>query len=377
MVRFPSAGIGRLCCQDDRPATVCGEDETGDKPNPGGAGAACGTGGGRRSMRRGAFIRLGLVAASALAMPAAVARAQPDWPSRPIRLLVGFPPGQATDVIARLLAEKFGENTGWTMLVENRPGQGGSLAAAAAAQAAPDGHTLLLSATAPLATNPDLYRNIGYDSARDFTPIGLVANLPFVLVVNPQVEAQSVADLVALMRANPRGIVYATPGNGTTAHLITAMFARAAGGPELVHVPYRGTAQSLTDLLAGRLHVMFDTAVFLLPHIQAGRVRALAVTTRRRSALLPDVPTLDEAGLTGFDAAAWMGLAAPAGLPEPITERLARELRRILHDAAVAERLRGMGAEVLTSTPAEFGTFIRTELVKWGGAVRENNVQLD
>ncbi|MBX6373322.1 MAG: tripartite tricarboxylate transporter substrate binding protein [Acetobacteraceae bacterium] len=327
-------------------------------------------------MRR-ALLRNGLAAAALMASSGATASAQQGWPSRPIRLLVGFPPGQATDIIARLLADKLGENAGWTVIVENRPGQGGSLAAAAAAQAAPDGHTLLLSATAPLATNPNLYRNVGYDSARDFTPITLVANLPFVLIVNPELEVRSVADLIARARAAPRSLVFGTSGNGTTSHLITAMFARAAGELEMVHVPYRGGPQALTDLLAGRLHLMFDTAVFVTPHVRAGRVRALAVSTRQRAALLPELPTLAEAGLAGFDAAAWMGLVAPAGLPEPITQRIAQELHRILRDPATVERLRGMGADVLTSTPAEFGAFIRSELTKWGAAVRENNVQLD
>jgi tripartite-type tricarboxylate transporter receptor subunit TctC len=172
----------------------------------------------------------------ALTAPLAAAQAQ-EWPNRPIRMLVGFPPGQATDVIARLLAERLTENPGWSMLIDNRPGQGGSLAAAQAAQSAPDGHTLLLSATAPLATNPNLYANVGYDPRRDFAPISLVANLPFVVFVNPNVAARNVAELIALAKARPGQMTYATSGNGTTSHLITMMFARAAGGLELTHVP--------------------------------------------------------------------------------------------------------------------------------------------
>jgi tripartite-type tricarboxylate transporter receptor subunit TctC len=329
-------------------------------------------------MRR-PFLRLAASAAAFSLLRAAAARpaAAQDWPARPIRMLVGFPPGQATDTVARLLAEKLTEQAGWQVLVENRPGQGGSLAALAAAQSAPDGYTLLLSATAPLATNQNLYRDIGYDSARDFAAITLVANLPFVLFVNPAVEARTAPELIALARARPGQIVFGTPGNGTTAHLITAMFARAAGGLELVHVPYRGSAQALTDLLAGRLHFMFDTAVFALPHVQAGRVRALAVSTRDRTALIPDLPTLAEAGLAGFDAAAWMGAVAPAGTPAPVVARVAAELHRILRDPAVARRLEGMGAEVLVSSPEAFAGFMRGEIGKWGRAVRENNVKLD
>ena len=317
-------------------------------------------------------MRRALLAAPAL-LAAGAAQAQ-EWPSRPIRILVGFPPGVATDVIARLLAERLGENPGWPFVIENRPGQGGSIAAAAAAQAPADGHTLLMTATAPLATNPNLYPNVGYDSVRDFAPVTLVANLPFVLFTNANLPARSVAELVALARS--RTLTFATPGNGTTSHLITMMFARAAGGLELTHVPYRGGPQALTDLLAGRVDFMFDTEVFALPHIQAGRVRGLAVTTRERSPRL-DLPTLDQAGLPGFDAAAWLGLVAPAGTPAPIVNRLNRELHRVLAEPATRERLGGLGAQVLTSTPEAFHAFIRSELAKWGEAVRVNNVRLD
>jgi tripartite-type tricarboxylate transporter receptor subunit TctC len=320
-------------------------------------------------------IRRALLASPALVL-AHRASAQ-EWPSRPIRILVGFPPGQATDVIARLLAERLGENPGWPMLIENRPGQGGSLAAAAAAQSAPDGHTLLLTATAPLATNPNLYASVGYDSARDFAPITLVANLPFVLLVNPNVPARNLQELIAHIRANPGRMTYGTPGNGTTAHLITMMFARAAGGLEMTHVPYRGAAQSMTDLLAGRLDFMFETEVFSLPHVQGGRVRAIALSTATRSTRQPDLPTMAEQGLAAFDVAAWLGIVAPAGTPVPIVERIAREVHRIVAEPVTRERLAGLGAQVLTSTPEDFASFIQTELVKWGNAVRENNVRLD
>jgi tripartite-type tricarboxylate transporter receptor subunit TctC len=320
-------------------------------------------------------IRRALLAAPMLAL-AGRAEAQ-AWPARPIRILVGFPPGQATDTIARLLAERLGENPGWSMLIENRPGQGGSLAAAAAAQAAPDGYTLLLSATAPLATNPNLYSNIGYDPTRDFAPITLVANLPFVLLVNANSPARTPSELVAMARARPGQVTFGTPGNGTTAHLITMMFSRAAGGLDMTHVPYRGGPQVLTDLLAGRIDFMFETEVFSLPHIQSGRVRALALTTASRSDRQPDLPTLAQSGMPGFDAAAWLGMVAPAGTPAPIILRINQELHRIVAEPAMRERLSGLGAQVLTSTPEQFASFIRSEGVKWGNAIRENNVRLD
>lgn len=326
-------------------------------------------------MNKNGQIRRTLLASPALVL--AHRAAAQDWPSRPIRILVGFPPGQATDVIARLLAERLGEKPGWPMLVENRPGQGGSLAAAAAAQSAPDGHTLLLTATAPLATNPNLYASVGYDSARDFAPITLVANLPFVLVVNPAVPARTLPELIAHVRANPGRVTFGTPGNGTTAHLITMMFARAAGGLEMTHVPYRGAAQSMTDLLAGRLDFLFETEVFALPHIQAGRVRAVAISTAVRSGQQPELRTMAEQGLPGFDAAAWLGVVAPAGTPAPIVERIADEVHRVVAEPSTRGRLSGLGAQVLTNSPEEFASFIRTELVKWGNAVRENNVRLD
>ncbi len=327
------------------------------------------TGVGRRGLALGA---------AALAAPRALAQPAGDWaPTRPIRILVGFPPGQATDTIARLLAEKMTESLGWQAVIENRPGQGGSLAAAAAAQAAPDGHTLLLSATAPLATNPNLYRNIGYDPPRDFQAITLVANLPFILAVAPQLPVTTVPELLAFIRANPGRVTFGTPGNGTTAHLITAMFMRAAGGLQMVHVPYRGSAQIIPDMLAGRVQLMFDTAVFIAPHAQAGRLRMLAVSTLNRTALMPDLPALSEFGMPGFDAAAWLGMVAPSGTPRPAIDRIAAELHRIVRSPDVAQRLAGMGAEVMTNTPDQFQAHIATELVKWGRAVRENNVQLD
>jgi tripartite-type tricarboxylate transporter receptor subunit TctC len=323
--------------------------------------------------------RVGRLAAAFVAavslMGTAAASAQ-DWPSRPIRMLVGFPPGQATDVVARLLAQQLSAANGWNVVVENKPGQGGSIGAATAAKAEPDGYTLLLSATAPLATNQNLYKSISYDSRRDFAPITLVGNLPFVLVVNTTVPANSVSELVALAKAKPNDIAYATPGSGTTAHLITAMFARAAG-IELMHVPYKGTGESLTDLVAGRIPMMFDTALFLAPHAKGGKVRALAVTTLNRSALLPEVPTLAESGFSGFNVSAWLGMVAPAGTPQPIVQRLNKDLVAILRTPEVAQKMATLGAEVLTSTPEEFGAFLRSEVDKWGQAVRETGVQID
>ena len=314
---------------------------------------------------------------SAPAVLLATGAAAQEWPTRPIRIVVGFPAGVATDVVIRLLSARMTERRGWQFVVDNRPGQGGSLGAAHAAQQAPDGYTLLMTATAPLATNPNLYANVGYDSARDFAPITLIANLPFVLATRPDLPPTTIQEFIAYMRERPGQLNFGSSGNGTTSHLIAMMFARAAGGLQFTHIPYRGSPAAFTDLSGGRLDFMFDTEVFLLPHIQGGRAKALAVSTARRTLRQPDVPTLAESGMPGFDAAAWLGLVAPAGTPAPIVERLNRELHEVMAEPEIAARMGQLGAQVLTSTPAEFGDFIRSELQKWGSAVRDNNVRLD
>ncbi len=321
---------------------------------------------------------LASIAALSVLLIAAPASAQTsaNWPARPIRIIVGFPPGVSTDIIARLIAQKLGEANGWNVVVENKPGQAGSVGAAEAARAAPDGHTLLFSATAPIATNPNLYKSIAYDSTRDFTPITLAVDLPFVLAVNAGSPIKSVADLLAQAKAKPGAINYATPGNGTTAHLITAMFATQTG-IALTHVPYRGSVEMLTGLLAGDVHTMFDTAVVTVPQVKAGKIRALAISTGSRLPSLPDVPTVAEAGVKGFDMAAWLGMLGPAGIAPPIVQRLNEEIIRALNLPDVRERLAGLGAQVRTSTPEQFAAFIRSELAKWGQAVRDSGAKVE
>jgi tripartite-type tricarboxylate transporter receptor subunit TctC len=319
------------------------------------------------------------VAALALAMAvlgaAQVAQAQ-AWPARPVKVLVGFPPGTATDVITRLVTTRLAEANGWTMVVENRAGQGGSLAAEVTAKSPPDGYTLLMTATAPLATNPNLYSRIGYDSTKDFAPITLVANLPYILVVNTATPAKSVAELVALARAKPKELNYGTLGNGTTAHLIAAMFSKQTG-IEMTHVPYKGSVESITGLLGDQTQLTFDTVVATLPHIRAGKLRALAVSTAQRATQLPDVPTLAESGLAGFDAGAWLGLVAPAGTPRDVVQRINAETHKLLATADVREKLAGMGAVILVNTPEQFQQHINTELVKWGRAVKDSGARVE
>lgn len=312
--------------------------------------------------------------AFALALPLAV-HAQ-TFPSKPVRLVVGFPPGTATDTVARQIAERLSMNEGWSVIVDNRVGQAGSVGAYEVSRAAPDGHTLLLSANGPLATNPSLYSNVRYDTLRDFTPVGQVGVLPYVMVVNAGNPWRGVQEVLAAARAQPGKFNYASSGNGSTAHLIAAMFARQTG-TNFTHVPYKGSAESLTGVLSGQIDLLFDTSVATVPQVRAGKLRALAVTTSRRIGTLPDTPTVAEAGLAGFDMAAWLGIVAPAGTPQPVVRQLNNELSRALGNPALKEKLTQLGAEVSASSPEEFGAYLKSELAKWAQAVKESGAKVE
>ena len=310
--------------------------------------------------------------ASLLAPDSAQAQA---YPSRPIKVVVGFPPGQATDVIARLMAGKLAESLGQPVVVENRPGKGGSLGAEAVAKSPPDGYTLLVSATAPLATNFNLYPNVGYNPATDFALVSLMAWLPFVLIVNPAVPANTLAELIAYAKTRPGALSYASSGNGTTAHLTMEMLKKAAG-IDILHVPYKGGVAALSDVMAGQLQMGWDTALFVLPHVKAGKVRAIATASPTRSPLMPEIPAAAET-VPGFSSGAWLGLVAPAGTPREIVNRLNAELHKLMKTPEIAEKLAGLGSEVLLSTPDEFHEHIKRELVKWGKAVKDSGTRLD
>ena len=314
-------------------------------------------------------------AALGASLPAPGGAQAQSWPSRPIKVVVGFPPGQATDVIARLMAAKLAESLGQPVVVENRPGKGGSLGAEAVAKSPPDGYTLLVSATAPLATNFNLYPSVGYNPATDFAPISLMAWLPFVLIVNPSVPANTLAELIAYAKTRPGALSYASSGNGTTAHLTMEMLKKAAG-IDILHVPYKGGVAALSDVMAGQLQMGWDTALFVLPHVKAGKVRAIATASPTRSPLMPDIPAAAET-VPGFSSGAWLGLVAPAGTPRDIVNRLNAELHKLMKTPELAEKLAGLGSEVLLSTPDEFHEHIRRELVKWGKAVKDSGTRLD
>lgn len=299
-----------------------------------------------------------------------------EYPTRTVTIIVGFPPGTATDTVARILGERFTTRLGKSFVVDNRPGQGGSLGATQAAKAAADGHTLLLTATAPMATNPNLYSNLPYDPRRDFAPVGLTSWLPYALVVNSKSGINALKDLIDRAKAQPEKVTFASIGNGTTSHLLMLMFAQRAG-ITMTHVPYKGSAQAQTEILAGRIDTTFDTMVSTMPHVKSGAFRALATSGIRRSLYAPEIPTLDEQGLTGFDGGAWLGLVAPAGTPPAIITKMNRELNVVLNEPATKKRLLDIGSELLTSTPEEFAAHIRSEYDKWGRLVRESGAKID
>lgn len=315
-----------------------------------------------------------LLAALALAACALAASAQ-SYPSKPIRVIIGFPAGSAGDTQLRLVGQKLTEAWGRPLVIDARPGASGNIAAELAVKSPNDGYTLLYFPAA-LAINPSLFPTVPYDIAKDFTPITLLASFPLVAVVHPSVPAKNVAELVALAKAKPRAINFASIGNASPPHLAGELFNQLAG-VSTVHVPYKGSGPAQIDLIGGHVQLMFDTAVSAMPHVKAGRIRALAVTTRKRSALLPDLPSLDEAGLKGYDLYGWGGLVGPAGIPADIALKLQQEIAKALRQPDVAEKLAALGAEPSGMPPQEFGRFMLTEAAKWKKLVVSTGAKLD
>jgi tripartite-type tricarboxylate transporter receptor subunit TctC len=315
----------------------------------------------------------GLAGLAVLTMTFAAAQAQ-SWPSQNIRLVVPFPPGGSTDVLARKLAEGLRERLGQTVIVENRPGAGGTIGSEFVAKSAPDGYTLLMGVTGSHGVAPSLYPNLGYQPLRDFAPISLLVSAPLVLVVNPEVPAKTLKDFIALAKTQPDTLTYGTPGNGTSMHLTGVTFDLQAG-TKLVHVPYKGSAGALTDLLSGQIKTMFGDLLVVLPQIRAGKINALAVTSKTRNPLLPDVPTMAEAGLPGFEVLSWQGLFAPAGTPPAVVERLGKEVRAVMESKDVKEFFAAQGFLVGASTPAEFTGFVGSEVKRWSEIVKAGNVR--
>jgi tripartite-type tricarboxylate transporter receptor subunit TctC len=299
-----------------------------------------------------------------------------DYPTRPVSLVLAFPPGGASDVLARILGRKLEQVLGQPVVIDNRPGAGGNIAADIVAHAAPDGYTLLLGNNSILATNAALYQKINFDPVKDFAPIGLVGLQANILVVNPAVAAKSLAELIALAKANPGKLNYASSGHGLAAHLAGELF-KSEAKINLVHVPYKGAAPALQDVIAGHVQMMFATASSVVSHIQEGKVRALAVTTLKRTALFPDLATMDELGLKGFDATTWHGLVAPARTPKEIITTLNRGLTTTLADDGIKQSLAKLGVDIAGGSPEDFGAYIKAEIPKWTAIVKASGAKLD
>ncbi|MBI5907610.1 MAG: tripartite tricarboxylate transporter substrate binding protein [Burkholderiales bacterium] len=304
------------------------------------------------------------------------ALSQAAYPNRPVKILVGFPPGQATDVVAREIAQKLSEAMGQQFVVDNRAGAGGIIGTDLVAKAPADGYTLLMSSSGPLAVNPSLYRKLPYNVEKDFAPITLAALVPLFVVANPSFPPNTVGELVAYAKANPGKISYASGGNGVTNHLAMEMF-KSVAGVYMTHIPYRGGPPAVTDLIAGQVSVMFETGPGALPHVRSGKLKALAVGSAARSSAAPSLPTVAESGLPGFDAVAWIGLVAPRGTPPAIITRLNAEVTRILKLPEIKDRFQALGAEPAGNTPEQFAAYIQSETIKWGKAVKDSGAKVD
>jgi tripartite-type tricarboxylate transporter receptor subunit TctC len=314
-----------------------------------------------------------IAAAIAIGVATGSAHAQ-SYPTRAITLVIPFAPGGSTSIVGRGIADKMSELLGEKVVVDNRPGAGGTVGTKAVAKSEPDGYTLLLGYTGTLAIGPSLYKSVGYDPRKDFAPIGLIGNAPNSLVVHPSFPAKTVAELIAYAKANPGKVNFGSAGAGTASHITGEYFARAAG-ITLVHIPYKGTGPALTDLLGGHIPMAFAPIPASHPNVSAGKLRALAVTSTTRSGLLPDVPTMAEAGLTGFDASLYYGLAAPAGTPRPIIDKLNKVLREALASDEVKRQLGNDGTEITPGTPEDYADFIDKDEKKWAQLVKASGVE--
>ena len=299
------------------------------------------------------------------------------WPAKPIRLVVPFPAGGGTDIIAREVANKVaGSGSGYNFVVDNRPGSGGNLGVDATAKAPADGYTLVLGQTSNLAINPTLFAKLPYDPVKDLTPVSLVASAPLVIVVAADSPYKTLADVVTTAKAKPGFLNYATSGNGTVAHLATESFQKAAN-VKLTHVPYKGAAQGVTDLIGGQVHLYVSSIPTLIGHIKGGKMRAIAVTSTKRADDLPQVPTIAESGYKGFEAVTWFGIAGPANLPKEIVAKLNADINKALQAPDLQKKLGDQGADVAGSSPEQFGKLIRDDIARWGRIVKESGAKVD
>ncbi|CAB3741395.1 hypothetical protein LMG3458_05837 [Achromobacter deleyi] len=319
------------------------------------------------------LMRAAVLAAGLLWGAASAAQTYPD---RPIRLIVPFPPGGGTDIIARELGVALNKTSGWSLVAENRPGAGGNLGVETAARSAPDGYTLVLGQTSNLAINPTLYTKLSYDPSKDLAPVALVATAPLVLVVAANSSYQTLADVVREAKAHPGALNFASPGNGTVAHL-TAELLQQSAGIQLQHIPYKGANQALNDLFGGQVQLFMSSIPTALGQIRTGKLRALAVTSGKRVAELPDVPTVSEAGYSGFDATTWFGLLAPAGTPEPVIQALNAAANKAMASAEYQEKIRAEGGEVLGGTPQALAQRLSHDRELWAAIVKKSGAKID
>jgi len=317
----------------------------------------------------------GLVLAALVFIAAHTACAQ-SWPTRPVRFVVPFPPGGTTDILARLVGQKLSESWGQQFVIDNRPGAGGNVGADIVAKATPDGYTILMGTPGTQAINQYIYKVMPYDTVKDFAPVSMVALVANVIAVYPGLPAKNLQDLIALAKAAPGTINFGTPGNGTTGHLSTELL-KSMTGINLVHIPYKGSAFVLQDVMAGRIQMMLDNLPSALPHIQGGALRALAVTTDKRWFALPDVPTVAESGVPGYEASSWFCVMAPAKTPPEIVAKLSGEIDRLLKTADLRQRFNDVGAEPVGGKPEQLGATIASEMVKWKKVVEVSGARIE
>ena len=313
-----------------------------------------------------------LLAISVIAGPVA---SQP-YPARPIRMIIGFPPGGGTDIIGRIVAQRLSEVLGQQILPDNRGGAAGQIAAELAAKAPPDGYTVMMAHIAAISILPSLVARLPYDPQKDFSPISLVAIGPNLLVVHPSLPVRSVKELIGLAKARPGQLYFASPGSGSVQHLAGELF-KLEARVDMVHVPYKGSGQSIVDLVAGNVHLNFDSVPPVLPHVRSGRLRALAVTSEKRFSILPDIPTVTEGGVAGFDLSTWWGLVAPAAVSKDVIARLEAETVKLLRQPDVKEKIAFAGADTVGSTAEEFAAFIRAERAKYARIVKDANIRIE
>jgi len=326
--------------------------------------------------RRIALLGACTLAAAGLLPAAAMAQPDAQWPSKPIKWVVPFPPGGAMDVIARTLGEKAGRTLGQPFVIENRPGAGGNIGADAVAKSPADGYTIMITSIG-MATNKALYPRLSYDPVKDFAPISLLAIVPNVLVVNTaKTTDKSVADVVAHAKRDPGKLTYASAGNGTSIHLAGEVFASMAG-LNLLHVAYKGSGPAVTDMLGGQVDLMFDSITSARPHILSGKLRALGVTSAKRSATLPDVPTIAEAGVPGYEVSPWFAVFAPAGTPAAIVNKINAALIDAMKQPDTVAKFETIGAEPIGTTPQQLATHLDKELARWGALIKERNIRMD